>query len=172
MRLLYCRTCASAEEIPDLGRDLGDGEVDPYVEPLVLRHTERDPMGHGDASMMTSPFRLAHVDDEEWANNRKGVIQQLNESNKSVGLDSWVYEAVDTYKVDAGRCYKEHGRPKEGCIDWWDDSKRIGRPTGVGKQALKENYKTGDSDPHLCQFCPVASYVQTQVNFKKGLYKK
>jgi hypothetical protein len=171
MRLLYCRTCSSLEEVPDLDHELGEGEVDPLVEYLVQKHTERDPMGHGDVSMQTSPFRLPVVDDEEWKNNRAQVIKVINESNKSVGMDGWVYEATSTYAVDAGKCYNAHNRPKEGCIDWWDDSKRIGRPTAMGKSALKEGYKLGQNDPHLCQWCPVFTYVQTQVNFKAGMYK-
>ena len=172
MRLLYCRTCTTLEEVPDLGYELGDTEVDPLVERLVQKHTERDPMGHGDASMQASPFRLPIVDDEEWANNRSAVIKAINESNKKVGMDAWVYEATDTYKEDAMKCYSAHNRPKEGCIDWWADDKRIGRPTELGKALVKDQYKLGERDPHLCQWCPVASHVQTQVNFKSGLYKK
>jgi hypothetical protein len=99
-------------------------------------------------------------------------MKQLNDSNKNVGFDAWVYESTNTYAEDALKCYQRHNRPKEGCVDWWSDSKRIGRPTEVGKLALKENQKMGKSDPHLCQFCPVASYVQTEINHKRGLYKE
>jgi hypothetical protein len=159
------------EEIPDLGYELAEGEVDPLVEHVVERHTTMDPMGHGAALMENSPFRLMHVPDDEWNNDSEGVIKAINEANKKVGLDAWVYESVNTYAEDALKCYAAHHRPKEGCIDWWSESKRIGRPTAEGQQAVADQYKLGDRDPHLCQYCPVASYVQTQVNFKRGLYK-
>jgi hypothetical protein len=172
MRLLYCKTCATLEEVPELGRELKSGEVDPLVEGLVLKHTARDPMGHGDSHLQASPFRLAAVEDDEWQNDRERVIKLLNSENKKVGFDAWVYEATNTYAEDALRCYSDHHRPKEGCIDYWDESKRIGRPTAEGRAVLAEEYKLGQSDPHLCQYCPVQTYVTTQVNFKQGLYKK
>lgn len=171
MRLLYCNTCATLEEVPDSAHELQEGEVDPLVEELVRRHTERDPMGHGGAQLQTSPFRLPVVDDDEWKNDRAKIIDLLNAENKKVGFDAWVAEATNTYAEDALRCYKEHHRPAEGCIDYWSDAKRIGRPTVEGQAVVRDQYKLGESDPHLCQWCPVQSWVQTQVNFRKGLYK-
>ena len=155
-----------------MDRPLLEGEVDPYVEHLVQRHTDRDPMAHGASEIQVSPFRLsAPITKEQWQTDRAGIIQSVNQSNKSVGFDAWVYESTNTYAEDAMKCYNAHNRPAAGCIDWWDDSKRIGRPTGVGKEILKDNHKLGQNDPHLCQWCPVATHVRTEVNFKKGLYK-
>lgn len=178
MRLLYCRTCAQTpgrlpplEEIPDLDYELPEGDVDPLVEHVVERHTTMDPMGHGSSSMENSPFRLMHIPDEEWNADKQGVIKAINAENKKVGMDAWVYESHNTYAEDALRCYVEHQRPKEGCIDYWSESKRIGRPTTEGRQAVKDQYKLGERDPHLCQYCPVQSWVSTQVNFKHGLYR-
>jgi hypothetical protein len=152
----------------------GSEKVDPLVERLVMAHAQKDPMGHGGAQMEMSPFRLAKdISEARWAipEERQKIIELVNRENKRVGFDAWVKEAIDTYGEDALRCYSDHHRPKEGCIDWWSDSKRIGRPTTEGRHVIKENYRLGDADPHLCQFCPVASWVTTQVNWKAGLYR-
>ena len=172
MRLLFCKTCSTLEEVPDLGRDLAEGEADPFVEGLVMTHTQRDSMGHGSAAMANSPFRLMDVDDEKWRTERQSVIDTVNKENKKVGFDAWVYESQSTYSEDALKCYRAHHRPKGACIDWRADSKRIGRPTAEGQQAVKDEYKLGQKDPHLCDYCPVASWVQTQKNFAAGLYKE
>lgn len=172
MRLLFCQTCKTLEEIDDLGYDLVEGEVDPLVEALVLKHTQKDAMGHGSSHMNQSPFRLINVDDLEWATERERLIRLINTENKKVGFDGWVYESMNTFADDALKCYSAHHRPKQGCIDWWDESKRIGRPTVEGQQAVKDLPGLGDRDPHLCQYCPVASYVRTEINHRKGLYKE
>lgn len=180
MRLLCCSTCSKTdgpkrpalEEIPDLGYDLPEGEVDPLVEYVIEAHTRINPLGHGGVDLRHSPFRLMHVDDVHWMTDRDNVIKAINDENKKVGFDAWVSEAVNTYEEDALKCYSAHHRPKEGCIDYWDESKRIGRPTELGRQAVADQYKLGQTDPHICQYCPVQSWVQTQVNFKQGLYKK
>lgn len=172
MRLLCCAACKTAEVVDDY---TGSLEVDPLVERLIMKHTERDPMAHGGVELQRSPFRLVKdIPENRWAipEERDKIIALLNSDNKRVGLDLWVSEAMDTYREDAGRCYNDHNRPKQGCIDWRDDSKRIGRPTDVGRQVVKDNYKLGSQDPFLCDWCPVRSWVDTEVRFKAGLYKE
>ena len=171
MRLLCCAACKTAEVVDDY---TGSLEVDPLVERLVMQHTERDPMAHGGSQLRTSPFRLAKgISENRWQipEEREKILAAVNQENKRVGFDLWVAEALDTYGEDALRCYRDHHRPKEGCIDWRDDSKRIGRPTNLGRKAVKDNYRLGETDPFLCDWCPVRSWVDTQVRFKAGLYK-
>lgn len=168
MRLLFCNACKSLEEVEDYEGPL---EVDPLIEQLVRKHNERAPMEHGGRDLRASPMRIAVVPDIKWATDREEIIKQINNENRKVGFDAWVYEATNTYSEDALRCYSDHHRPKQGCIDWWDESKRIGRPTEEGQAAVKDQYKLGQRDPHLCQYCPVASFVQTEINHRKGLYR-
>lgn len=179
MRLLFCDLCKTLEEIPDYE---GEMEVDPLVEDLVRRHNERDPMGHGGRDIRHSPMRIAVIEptehmtsDQVWAADRENILKQLNEQNKKVGFSSWAYESLNTWQEDAMTCFRRHRRPDIGngkpCIDFWSDSKRIGRPTEIGKQVLKENAKLGTGDPHLCQFCPYFSGVQTEIRFKQGMYR-
>lgn len=175
MRTFYCNACATAEEMPDWAAK-GKDDVDPFTEALALKHVEGNPRKHGvgDPDAIFSPFRLFHVPDEDWADpeKRKGAIAQMNQENKEAGFDGWVYDSHNTFKEDAMKCYNQHSRPKQGCIDWRDSSKLLGHPTDVGQKLAKENFKAAEqSGPHLCDFCPVKVFVETSVNFKKGLYK-
>lgn len=169
MRLLHCNVCHSVEEIPDYS---GNDEVDPLVEKVVMEHNRRDPMAHGGGA--TLPMRLALVDDMDYAYGREDVLKRLAEEGKSVGFDPWVGEAFNTFSEDAGKCYNQHRRPEypeKPCIDYMSESKRIGRPTAEGQHVIKENYKMGASDPHLCQWCPYHSTVQVELRARKGMYK-
>lgn len=179
MRLLFCNLCKTLEECPDYEGPL---EIDPILEDLVRRHNERDPMGHGGRDLRASPMRVAVIaptehktSDEVWETDRENVLKQLNEENKKVGHASWAYEALNTYAEDAMKCYNRHRRPDLGngkpCIDYWSESKRIGRPSVMGRTMLKIAPKKGTSDPHLCQWCPYYSTVSTEVRWRAGMYR-
>lgn len=60
----------------------------------------------------------------------------------------------DTLVEDAGKCYNAHQRPKLGCIDYKDDSKRLGNPRTKSGYAGKV---------YLCEFCPVHSFVTSEI---------
>lgn len=173
MRLLFCSTCKSVEEVPDPPAPLVENEYDPLIGELVERHTVKDPMGHGGVQLKNSPFRIGAVDNEAWERDREGVLKAAQDANKKVGFDVWAYEAMNTYVEDALLCYQRHkaqGDMTLGCIDWRDDSKRLGRPTLEGRKQLKDQYKLAKRDPFLCDFCPVRSVIQTEINWRKGLY--
>lgn len=120
-------------------------------------------------------MRIAVVDDMEYAYSREEVLKRLMEEGKEVGLDPWVGEAFNTFADDALKCYSQHRRPDYGqgkpCIDYMSESKRIGRPTTEGQLAIKENFKLGAKDPHICQWCPYHSTVTTAIRAQKGMYK-
>lgn len=178
MRLLICNKCRTVEEVIEYD---GQDEVDPLVEALVFKHNQRDPMAHGGVNLPFSPLRLIPIlgkdnkplPDKLYFEGKEEILKKINEiAVKEPGFEGWAYEAMNTFQEDALKCYRQHHRPEAGCIDYWDESKRIGRPTEVGKLALKDNEKMGEGDPHLCQFCPVQSWVNTQINFKRGMYKE
>jgi hypothetical protein len=115
--------------------------------------------------------------DKLYFEGKEEILKKINEITiKEPGFEGWAYESINTFQEDAMKCFRQHGRPDlgagKGCPDYWSESKRIGRPTEVGKLALKENAKMGAGDPHLCQFCPYYSGVQTEMRFKKGMYKE
>jgi hypothetical protein len=170
VRLLHCGACKTLEEIPDYE---GSQEVDPLVERVVMEHNRRDPMAHAGKHLTTLPMRLGVVDDMEYAYQREDVLKRFMEEGQNMGMTPWVGETLNTFQEDALKCWNQHRQPKEGspCIDYMSDSKRIGRPTQEGRDILAQNYKLGAKDPHLCQYCPYHSVVETAIRARKGLYK-
>lgn len=150
-RLLVCYTCATIEKLPPYeGREDEHGvylDYDPVLEHLLKDH-QRPEQHRG---------RLFLVDEAAWENmdSRREINSQL------FGLEAERVAWKDTLAEDAGKCFNAHKRPKAGCIDWHDDSKRLGSPSG----------KRASHAVHLCDFCPVRSYVETEIRWKRGDYK-
>jgi len=171
MRLVFCQACRTLEELPDF-TPLHKDHVDPLLEEVVLRHNKRDPMKHGGEA--TLPMSVMYVDDATWASNRKEIIDGIKKEHAKVSgqdPDAYVLESIDTFKYDAMTCYIQHRRPKDGCVDWMDDKKRIGRPTAEGQKAFSDLPGLREKSPHLCDFCVVRSSVDTKKRAAKGLYK-
>ena len=80
--------------------------------------------------------------------------------NELKSHDLYISDFRDELKVDALRCFNKHDRPKDSCIDWCDESKTIGRKTGVPLN--KRQY--------LCMYCPCASYVAHKERKELGIY--
>lgn len=168
MRLLFCAKCRTIEELEDFTP--AAGQVDPLVEELVRRHNVRDPMAHGGNE--TLPFSLMTVSEEDWNKNRTEIIKGISEKHqKTIDFNGYIIDSMNTFKEDAMLCYNRHHRPPEGCPDYWSDEKRIGRPTPEGRAVVAESYKLGKNDPHICGYCPVHTFVTTQIRFKRGMYK-
>ena len=172
MRLLKCDYCHTLDEVPDFQ---GPPEKDEVLQSILIYHNQQGTGEHliGDRLML---FALNDVNGrpittEQYNSNKEEIIKRFNAGmTRRTGLDAWVYEDRKTYAEEAMKCFNEHHRPTQTCIDWWSDAKRLSRPTTEGKAALKDSPGLGVSDPHLCQWCPVSSYVRTEVNAKKGLY--
>lgn len=153
MRLLMCRDCRTIEPLPDFD---GPPEYDALLDHMVEAH--KFPNGEMHVG------NLAQVPDEDWKNpeRRQAIIQQA--TARTTGLESEFYATKNTFEYDAMKCYGQHGRPDEGCIDWRDDKKRLGNPTKFGWQVGPKVY--------LCDFCPVRSWVATQKRHAAGMYKE
>ena len=76
-------------------------------------------MRHGGNHLKASPIRIFVVDDEQWRTRRESVLTHINEMNKKRGMTSWVDGTFNTFADDALKCFREHHRPAEGCIDYW-----------------------------------------------------
>jgi hypothetical protein len=152
LRLLVCRDCRSIEELPDYE---GPVEHDVLLDHLVGTHQFPNGEPH--------KGNLMRVEKQWWElpSARKQIMEELG-LTQGLG-DEW-YASKRTFEEDAMKCYKTHGRPKEGCIDYCDGNKRLGNPTKIGWQAGPKVF--------LCNFCPVQVYVDTDLAHKAGLYKE
>jgi hypothetical protein len=183
----------STEAIPDL---VG---TDPEQDPLLLRITNthfgplnreqlaRRPYGaprvpelrEGQPHSDKASFGIYQVPDEHWNNPdpskreqaRATVMRQLWEG--STGYPDAFYEAKDTFREDAERCYKLHGFPGDSehnyaCIDYHDDSKRLTdrawRQRGADSGVMR-------NDVFLCDFCRFESVVMMRKRALRGDYK-
>lgn len=154
-RLLLCHTCKTIDELPDYS---GPSEHDVLLDHAVEAH--RFPNGEEHIG------KLATVPTADWENTtkRRAIEAEIKAAVQgNTGFPSEYYATRNTYQADALKCYSEHHRPKEGCIDYCDADKRLGNPTRAGWQ--------GGPRVFLCQFCPVETWVKTQVRHQKGAYK-
>jgi hypothetical protein len=153
----------------------GSPDSDVFLNELVEKHHSIDSTAHAGEDVariinITDPNGKG-VSPEFWDKNRKEIIKQLSGQFVNEGV-AWATDSRNTWMEDAMVCYNRHRRPKDGCPDYRDDSKRIGRPTKEGQAVLKDQYKLGRRDPCICDFCPVKSGVQTKINLKAGMYDK
>ena len=156
LRLLICHTCKSIEEVPDFE---GCPDDDVLLEHALGPH--RFPTG------LEHIGNLAVVSKADWEdhNRRRSIEAEIKSAvEKNTGLPTEFYATKNQFQADALKCYTQHHRPKEGCIDYCDSSKRLGNPTKAGWQAGPRVF--------LCSFCPVESYVQMRERHAAGLYKE
>jgi hypothetical protein len=150
-RILICRTCQVAMKLRDYH---GDAHDDIELREMIDRHlgkaTDPRPESH--------PAQLFVVDDDDLS---KMTDAQLNDALKN-RIDLEIKEFRDDFKDQAMGCYNLHNRPTGGCIDWKDDSRVIGRKTGVPK----------DERAYLCDYCPVSAFVAFKQRQAAGLYGK
>jgi hypothetical protein len=173
IRVIICRVCKTIEEIPF--KDPNSPGEDSYLEAYIQRHMRKG--GHDGDNVVLPP---AVVSKKQWDNQRvrDALLKEIRQRTTGTkfgggqGIDLEVYASFDTFKEEAQKCFNQHGRPKEGCIDYCDRTKLLGRPTQEGRQFAKENPKLAiETGPYLCWQCPVQTWVTTQVRAKRGDYK-
>ena len=181
-RILVCRVCETMETLP-----LYDGppeleSKDPLLDAAVRRHVQK----HGDvnpeaAALLVAPEGPCDCNEPKrtvdtagrtmrgnrskvrgnhtfWEGHQDEIMKGLKE--RWTGFNPEVYATYDTYREDALRCYSLHRRPTGGCIDWHVDNRRLTPEDWKGREV------------YLCDFCPVASTVVTEMRHKRGMYKK
>jgi hypothetical protein len=143
-RLLQCNTCTSLERLPDYN---GPHEADGALQHALLPH--RFPDGEKHLGMLYRGVPEAALDNM----GARDEIQRAIWKEKA-NLATF----KDTLLEDAALCYSKHQRPKLGCMDYKDDSKRLGTPTTRSQAAGKI---------FLCDFCVVHSFVTSQIMAKE-----
>ena len=102
------------------------------------------------------------IEDQERALERiegEAVISLQSELQRQT---QQVFEYRDDLRDEAAKCYLRHSSPSypgRGCIDYRDDSKRVGR-TKVPAKLQK----------YLCNFCPYSSTIMVELRRRKGAY--
>lgn len=164
MRLLLCHDCKSLEEVPDFD---GPVEQDTLLQILVDRHKYAPGYPHHG--------QLLQIKQEDWNNAqyRDAIVKEIRNGAGHTGLDPEAYAARNTFREDALKCYDRHSRPKDGCIDWKDLSKRLGNSilSDEEKKTARDHGLRSRGVVYLCDFCPVrANYVDPKKYDKAGLY--
>lgn len=178
-------TCKTIEEVPDYDGPLEtarvpapdgtmmDAKVPPVGADVLLEYVARP------HRMQEHRGQLVQVDEENWRDHvtRNEILKQLKEQLKGThtGLDPEAYAIKNTFQQDALKCFNDHRRPKDGCIDWEDSSKLIGNSllTEEEKDAARKHNllrRGKGSKRYICHFCPVASQVKHKMFDKSGLY--
>jgi len=148
-RLLACRSCGTMYKMRDY---TGSPDYDMELQELINRHLgqAKDPNPDSHQSLI---FR---VDQDTWEKLGDETAVQ-----KELLKNEWVVrELRDDIKVEALKCFNRHNRPSNGCIDYEDESKTIGRKVGVPK----------DSRQYLCHYCPAQEHVTHLKRLAKGMY--
>jgi hypothetical protein len=160
IRLLVCRTCKSAEELPD---HEGRPEDDVLLNITVERHQKPEPhIG------LLFKFPVKY-----WARKdvKESIMKQIQEG--STGLDVFgtnFYETKSTFQEDAMKCFSLHLRPSNGCSDYKISSKEL-KP-GTEKDRRKEGLGASTAAKvFLCDFCPAKMHYQKKSFDSKGLFK-
>ena len=148
-RLLVCKTHGVMWKMRPYD---GPPEYDQELRELCDRHNAQvpDPQNCRALIYRTDPETAAKLDVETALKN------ELKEQ------DVYIRDFRDELKVDALKCFSRHNRPSQGCIDWCNDDKTIGRKSGVPK----------DKRQYVCMYCPAAEYYTHRQRTEMGLYDK
>jgi hypothetical protein len=166
IRLLHCMTCSTIEELPPFE---GPSEHDHLLQILVNRHQYESGQPHLGQLFVLPQFSW------EQSEAREQIIKQIK-GGGSEGLnefDPQFYATRNTFAEDAMKCYNAHLRPKDGCPDYNSPSKRLLPDTKADRKevGLVDPANAPGPKNYLCQFCPIASVVQSKINSLKGLDK-
>lgn len=178
-RIVACMMCFQMERMPDPPKDVphvpatvawddhgvereytfkyDDGTnimvpmYDPLLEDLVGRH------GHGRPDTDVMQFIKVFPVDQATYEKLDVVTELKKELSKQTGH---FFEESTYYRDEATKCYNSHGNPEGSCIDYLDDSRRI------GSSKIPKKYQT-----FLCHLCPIQqSYINVEIRRKAGLY--
>lgn len=161
VRLLFCHTCKSCDEVPDF---TGPPQHDFYLEYRVRQHRFSDGRPHHGL--------LGRVE-----NTRASISAAIDHMSDTVtpgagsGLGQPLYDLRDNYKTEAMQCWKQHNRTSD-CGDYRSDKMRLWADTKADRKA--EGLATNRNErPNawVCDFCVVHSLVQQKQRQAKGLDK-
>ena len=148
-RLLLCKSCGVLHNMRDYE---GTAKYDMELIETINRHLGQaaDPRPESHVSMI---IRCDEATSSK-LDMETAVKKELMDNEIEV-------RAIrDDLKEDALKCFSKHSRPKAGCIDWQDESKTVGRKTGVPKKHRQ----------YLCMYCPANEHYVYNSRKELGLY--
>lgn len=166
IRLLRCFVCETWEELPDYE---GPSDKDYLLEIAIEKHV----FPSGDPHV----GKLFKVPVKTWANvdQRKAVLDNLGAGSRGLDdldPDKSFYDTKMTFAQDAMDCWKKHLSPKDNCVDYESDSRRLLPNTAKERADLnlpKPEHLDGPKI-YTCHFCPVHTSVVTKRRMLAGLY--
>ena len=161
VRLLFCHTCQSVDEVPDFS---GPPEYDFYLEYRVQQHQFPDGRPHRGVlgRAKNTPSEITAAMDH---------MAEMTQPGSGSGLGEPLYDLRDNYKTEAMKCWKQHNRTSD-CGDYRSDKMRLWADTRADRKA--EGLATNRNErPNawVCDFCVVHSIVQQKQRQAKGLDK-
>lgn len=181
IRLLVCRKCKVVDELPDFQPENKD-EPDLMLEALVAKHQQSCGMVTAggttpDEAAQQERF-LARIPVAQW--EKPGVRDEVlsRMSMGYTGFEETVMDVRNSWHEGAMSCYAKHRKPEQ-CIDYKDDSKRLGNGILTDEEKSLRSSSglfTGlraqrrQKSVFLCDYCPVKSGVQEKVFTERGLY--
>jgi hypothetical protein len=176
MRLATCLSCRTITKLSDFEGTNPDYDV--VLQDWIDRHLHGVPVDeipgplHPGAHVAVvdmpditrSPaFFSMPIEDQERALERIAGEAVIDLQSELLRTTQQVFEYRDDLRDEAAKCYLKHhspSYPERGCIDYRDDSKRVGR-TKVPKGFQK----------YLCHFCPYTSTITVELRRRRGAYK-
>ena len=175
MRLATCLSCRTITKLSGFEGTNPDHDV--VLQDWIDRHLHGVPVDeipgplHPGAQVAVvdmpeitrSPkFFSMPIEDQERALERIEGAAVMNLQSELQQMTQQVFEYRDDLRDEAAKCYLRHNSPSyptRGCIDFRDDSKRVGR-TRVPAKLQK----------HLCDFCPYSSTIMVEMRRRRGAY--
>lgn len=139
---------------------------DPILEDFILSHEH----GRDDRDVISGMVQVYAVDQHTW--DSMDVVTKI-QAELQKQTNEW-YEERDEYREAALKCYNDHGNPdlSTGCIDYMDDSKRIGHATYTDDEGRKITVPPKFRQ-YLCYICPYQqTYIQVELRRRRGAYQE
>lgn len=154
IRLLFCTTCKTVEELPAYS---GNPENDTWLREKEKNHLLPSGTGfHGE-------YHIGRIERSVWMANKNSILKQAAEQfttpGMGAGLGQAMYDAKDNYSIDAMKCWRVDHQRTTNCGDYMSQKKRILPDTRADRKAAGVDSKNRPAI-YLCQFCPYHQVVQ------------
>lgn len=176
MRLATCLSCRTITKLSDFeGRN---PEYDVVLQDWIDRHLHGVPVDqipgplHPGAKVAvvempditrSEKFLAMPIEDQERALERIEGEAVVSLQSEMMRMTQQVFEYRDDLRDEAAKCYLRHSSPSypgQPCIDFRNDSKRVGN-TKVPPKLQK----------YLCHFCPYSSTIMVELRRRRGAYR-